>query len=78
MPARTRYIDNPLPTNATQRILVNDAARYARANDFLILLRKHQRNITADEYYDLRKQALDGDPEGAKLRLKELLEGGWF
>ena len=78
MPARTRYIDNPLPTNATQRILVNDAARYARANDFLILLRKHQREITAEDYYELRCIALDGDPEGAKLRLKELLEGGWF
>lgn len=51
----------------------HDAGVYTRANKFLTALKKHRREITAQEYSTLRGQALAGDIDGATKGLDRIL-----
>jgi len=53
----------------------HEAARYLAAHKFLETLKRHDGEITRQEYKTLRGQALNGDIEGATKGLDTILYG---
>ena len=60
---------------AQMKNVVEDSARYRRANGFLTDLRKKwkRRDITSVQYADIRKMATNGDLDGANRALGNAL-----
>ena len=50
-----------------------DANKHLKAHGFIERLRKYADKLTMNEYKELRTQALDGDIEGASLKLNDIL-----
>ena len=50
-----------------------DATKFLKAHMFTERLRKYQLTLTMQEYTDIRKQALDGDIQGAEAKLKDII-----
>lgn len=50
-----------------------DASRFLRVHMFTERLRKYIKVLTMQEYRDLRQQALDGDINGAAMKLENIL-----
>ena len=54
---------------------MHDSSRYLAANKFLETLKRHDGEITRQEYKTLRGQALAGDSDGANKGLNNSLYG---
>jgi len=54
---------------------VHEATRYLAAHKFLEMLKRHDGEITRQEYKTLRGQAIAGDIEGATKGLDQILYG---
>lgn len=50
--------------------------RYAKAAPFLARLKHYRRELDYQQWRALRKQALDGDVEGAEIKLLHILRDG--
>ena len=50
--------------------LERDAQKYTNAHPLLTELRRYQKKLTSDEYRSLRNQALAGDVDGARDKLR--------
>ena len=71
---RSRHYEQHLKVMAYNGVEIQrDAAKFLKAHMFTERLRKYQLELTMQEYSDIRKQALDGDIEGAEKKLREIL-----
>ena len=73
------YDPNYAKRDMVERESRKEANKFLKANEVLTRLRKYHGSLTAEEYYDIRGMALDGNVEAAKEKLSIILVDrlGW-
>ena len=76
---RRMYDPNYAKRDMVERESRKEANKFLKANEVLTRLRKYHDSLTAEEYYDIRGMALEGNVDTAKKKLGIILidRFGW-
>ena len=76
---RRMYDPDYAKRDMVERESRKEANKFLKANEVLTRLRKYHSSLTAEEYYDIRGMALDGNVETAREKLSIILVDrlGW-
>lgn len=71
--SRRMYDTDYAKRDMVERESRKEANKFLKANEVLTRLRKYHSSLTAEEYYDIRSMALEGNVDTAKKKLGIIL-----